>query len=943
MPEHAPSELESMVDAALSRGARRLVLPAEVSAAEWRRLLARSRGALWAQDVLSWDRFKEESVASYQDQRPANRLMRRVFAEEFLRRNREKPFLERMVAPDFAEFSGRYAGALTTLLPALDGLLSASGTAAAENGEALLRDLRRLYRGYREFLRTHGLFEPQWRRRELRAPGQATALLACNLATDYREFAGVLEHTPGLTLLPLPERFPEHTSLRRYPTLAAELQDLFLRLEGHLDAGIAPDEIAVTVGNLPALRDRMLLEARRRDVPVVFRQGRPLSEYSGVALFRLLSDAVAGGFRYEALRDLLLHRAIPWQNRGALRQALLAAGRSGRLWFTPRSEGAPLPRLAWDIRGVVAASGFADLRDRLYAFFGSYLDTAAFPAREERAFQSAMDVLADLVAEEERGLPSLHDPFSFFVTLLSERQYVPRDGETGIPIYPFRVSAAICPEYHYVVNASQSATKVSSAGALQLIPESFHERLGLDPYDVSDAMLKAYAYSGRQVFFSVSERGEKGTQLAAGAFAAAGIAGEAAARGDADPAVGETATGRGDAAGARGDATAGRGDAAGARGDAAGARGDAATARAAAPDTAAAAAEDPYEAERRYLAGDADHPPDRAYRPQVAGLRRILGTLERPAWMDRRSSAFPAVLPAAASIADMTVTAFERYWNCPFGYLMEVVYGAREGEIAPDTGDPRRIGTLYHRVLQELYDQLRREDGVLQPDHLGDYRERGREVARRALAEAPAVLRQTAEPSFLLLLDQITAWVLQTDLETYPRYEIFALEEEFCHTLQLEEGALRLRGTLDRVFRNPETGAVVIIDYKRRAIPEKRRLRGELGAVPATQPGGIDADTELSLQMPAYVYLLEQNGHPVEAAVYYSLEEAKRSHVYGPAAVKPYLNREELDLVLSRIDERLRALPGRARAGDYRVPAETQGCASCRLRGVCRTRFAVES
>jgi CRISPR/Cas system-associated exonuclease Cas4 (RecB family) len=112
---------------------------------------------------------------------------------------------------------------------------------------------------------------------------------------------------------------------------------------------------------------------------------------------------------------------------------------------------------------------------------------------------------------------------------------------------------------------------------------------------------------------------------------------------------------------------------------------------------------------------------------------------------------------------------------------------------------------------------------------------------------------------------------------------------------------------------------------------------------PADIPGTVDSDVEVSLQMAGYVYLLERNGYTVESAAYYGLENASVKYVFGGPPKGAYLSREEMDVLVARVEERLCAMPERFRQGDFRSPSPDWGCTSCWMRGVCRHRFSVGS
>ena len=139
----------------------RIVLPTEVAADSWRRWLVgqTAMGVIRSDRVMSWDRFKA-SLLPQSGRRAVNMILRRLFAQQLLERNRREPLLQRLVPPKFREYPTIYEAMVATAVRRLDWLRRPRNMLRLR--PAWRGDVERLYEEYNGWLQRYGLFEPDW-------------------------------------------------------------------------------------------------------------------------------------------------------------------------------------------------------------------------------------------------------------------------------------------------------------------------------------------------------------------------------------------------------------------------------------------------------------------------------------------------------------------------------------------------------------------------------------------------------------------------------------------------------------------------------------------------------------------------------------------------------------------------------------------------------------
>ncbi len=868
------------------------VFPSEVTTVFWRRraLAIGTRRSIRERRFLSWDRFKEGAFKLTRAERPANAIERSFFAAGLLEENASGSALFRaLIHPSHARNSSAFLKSIVSILPQLERCREAIRASGGALRPDIRGDLDLLHERYEAFLSANGLFEPSDAGIDLSRLEGTYYLFFPEVIEDYRDFQAQLR-SPRLIAVPI-EPGRSEGSITRFANVVQEERFLAAELADLLDSGVEPSEIAVTVADLDARRERLRIELEARGIPVDIRQGRPLSEYPAGRLFSALAACETDGFSLEALKRLLLDRALPWRDRDAASGlvrfgiefhcdgAYRASDRSVDLWEAnlKRTGGGPLlafySSLRRDVREIVSAPGFAALRARLADFTRRRLDVEGWEPASRRVFQYCLDSLGDFV-EAEEAVAGARPPSAFrlWLSLLGERIYVERSEAAGVPVYPYRVAGGIAPAHHFVVGASQRASRVELP-AFPFLREDQREALGLPDRSFSDAFLALYLQSGASVRMSLSREDLSGPELAPGFFVS-----RRAVR-DSD-------------------------------------------------DSAALKERDPLARELEVWSGG--RAPDRRVLPaQKAAIDHLSWTAWTPRRLDLAAeplrdedlrSALVGRLSDDAGRLAISPTGLEAYRSCPFAFLFSALLGVEERDFEIPHGDARLEGKLLHRCLAGLFELLRSE-----PRDSEGLVERAVEEGFAAWeTDGPLLLPPEWSELKRRAREQLAA-LLRVDTERFPDYRVADIERVF--TIDGPAEGIALDGRVDRVSLGPD-GALVV-DYKRHRHPTLAEIAGSQGESPS------------SFQIPFYVHLLKRSGVEVAKAGYYDLAEGSYAPVFDVSGGRKVVDRDGMEKLLAVLERSVLDMSEALRAGSYLPPDLQAGCAPCSLRSVCRMRYAV--
>ena len=198
----------------------------------------------------------------------------------------------------------------------------------------------------------------------------------------------------------------------------------------------------------------------------------------------------------------------------------------------------------------------------------------------------------------------------------------------------------------------------------------------------------------------------------------------------------------------------------------------------------------------------------------------------------------------------------ESYRTCPFFFYVGSVLGLEPREEPAEGLDARQLGTLYHRILEEVY----QAPSVSDPTDLEQLLEALPEVGAAMLDAAPEEqgFRETAwwTQTRAEILENVRRSLealsaLPGDFVPYQHEAAFGLHGQPPLIVREGDDSFRLRGFIDRVDRAPD-GRVRVIDYKtagpwaytKKAVAEGKKLQLPLYALAARDALGLGDPAE---------------------------------------------------------------------------------------------------
>lgn len=268
--------------------------------------------------------------------------------------------------------------------------------------------------------------------------------------------------------------------------------------------------------------------------------------------------------------------------------------------------------------------------------------------------------------------------------------------------------------------------------------------------------------------------------------------------------------------------------------------------------------------------------------------------------------------PVAETVTRGGTSLFRDQAQCPFRAWAIHRLGLSETREPQSFPDALERGTLIHEALFALYADSERVSG-----------RRIDAAARRAvdrhLRRVPEIYRENELRRLRLLLERFAEFEAER-----PDFSIDGLESKIELTLPGFELSLRI----DRIDRDPETGAKVVVDYKTGAVTANRLLADRLLEPQLPMYALCDADVRATLYARIGSDGVRLNG--------LASEEVE----IGAAGVRK-LSKAAWEELRSHWRSRIEALADEFRRGHAAVtPAFGSVCDRCHLSSFCRVRAA---
>ncbi len=832
------TELEKRIRERYQHSNATFIFPSEVVAASWRACISGGFGkAIWSDRFISWDKFKEIVFSQEQEKEPVNTIVRTLYVLDLLQKNRDGQHLKRIV-PIGASASPGITAFVRRLLPLYKAIELAILPQAHKLDPPLAEDLEYLTEDYQKFLDKNGFFEPS--SLDIVPKDITDREYVCifpEVIEDFDEYENELRRFPGFQTITTEIR--EKVWFHQYTTAVQEIDSVLTRIEELLDNGVPYQNIAVTCAS-PESLEYLLQKADLREVPLTNRQGKSALEYPGGKLFSLISSCRPDDMSFANLRDFLLYQGIPWENTAKHKLLLSECVRShwignyrgddpllsrlGKITLQDADEQEKL-KTAVDylaglfkaVRGIHQAPDFTVLKKRLSAFINTYLRFYSAEKISQLVIEYSL-YFAGKLAEEAEKLRALKitNPFSVWISLLKDSIYVPRDLLSGIPVYPYKVSAGINVDYHFVVSLTQGAVKAVKK-RFPFLHDDQEAALGLEPNNMTDQFLELYALSGKEVTISGSERGFHGTSLVPGYFLK-----------------------------------------------------NASVSKVSSENTEA---KDLYDAEYPLWAGSAGSIMKKTYKRQAEGFRFFQGRGKLSKEDDFTLSPVEDKKAAEALTADrkfvqekkISATQLGLYAKCPFSYFLQYYWGLEERDFTPIIQDHPFIGLLQHAAVQRFFRSFQEgPEKRFRKMDLPQYKEKMRTIVSSLFLEFEEQGKNLPRVPWNILEEQCKKdcmEFLELEAATFPDFR--HVYEEKGAEAPIAGTEYKYSGRMDRVAEGKS--GKIIIDYKKGKISKKQFQYTEKNP---------------AFQAPLYIILGKMENWKIDSVYYYSFKESKYVKIY---------------------------------------------------------------
>lgn len=918
------------------------VFPSGIAADLWARKAGEITGArsVALNRFMAWDRFKETAIlAEAPGKLPVSSVIRKLFAKKLVQKNAAEHFLQTLIPGEYAKNGGVFASSLAALLPVLGYWDRRIQKNKQYKADAEDQDLIRVKTHYAAFLEENGLFEPSWQELTLREKHKKYYIFFPEVMEDYGEYEGLLENHGSFEIIRLRQE-GERPKLRWHSSIRAELRDTVLEIRRLHEAEAVPyEDMAVNIPQLDELAPYVRREFFLYDIPFRMGAGKPLTEYGAGRLFTLIHTCVNSNFSFASLKALLLNIHLPWarpdRNReliefGISHNCVSAYHENGRIkdvWqeaFAISSREELLRQyyetLKKELLALTGAKTFIELRRFYFSFRNSSLDMSRCGPESDNVLARCIEELSGLIRIEEE-YPALipESPFAFYLSLLGETKYVPDQNKEGVNLFPYRVAAAAPFRCHFVLNASQNAASVVYR-PLDFLRQDKRRNIGLEDADVSGFFFSLYrtpsffGEKGRQ-YYSASEEALSGPAIPHSFFVSAGDKGE----------PGEPAEARED---------------------------------------------DPFYREKRWWAeggytAAAEKPalrnlmdfPALLFPVQRKGFQNWFSLLRggRKSRFSLLSAQFPGSWPFLSSLEEkirnsqwssvpegsekegikfrlrVSATGLNDFFTCSLFWFFKRILRVEEYSLEAELMNDRSLGDVYHKILKNLFEEIRRRDTRFLPEHLAEYQSWAKAMTEAAAKEFHPFQGPLAIPLLSAQSRAIArriAKLLETEARYFPRYTVADLEKSIDKACEIDSIPVLLTGRLDRVSVSGDDEPI-IIDYKSNDMPSKNDSL-------AQEKTGIS-----NYQMAMYVKLYEEK-YPVKTggAFFISIKQNDIAAIIGKPLRKQGVSREQFQPTLEALETGIRRFAGAVTKMALSPPRiNWKTCSDCFYKKICRTTY----
>lgn len=889
------------------------VFPLQVQAREWfiRSLDITGKQALPETMFLSWNRFKEKFFESHENKKPISQTIRKIFVRNILSENARSAesgnlLFKKIILPQYAKTSENFTSWLLSILPQLDNLERKLKENNFYSDEA--REFLVLKKYYDQFLEKHYLYEAAWTKKALCVNDESIKIIFPELIEDFYEVRELIDGAKNIELIHLTNFFAIDNAMQaiEFENSRQEINFCISKIEKLLSDGVAANEIAVSVFALDDLQAYIKREAELRGIPIEFRAGEQLGHTQVGQMFQQISELVNAQYSFAALNELFLNPHVPWKHRSLMRKLLqfgmdnacVTSWKEQKAWknvweeaFLLNENSKPVDQIALEnffaefklnIDAITSSKSFTEIKINYAIFKEKFFNPEEITEADDLILSRCIEKLKDLsLLEEEFANELPKNRFDFFVSLLSESNYVYQNTGMSVSVFPEKVMAVSPFAYNFILNVNHKSAEITYRNLL-FLRDDVRKNLDAKDIDVSDLFLQAYAHGGNaKISFSLKT------------FSDYGICHHCLKK------------------------------------------------RILEKDEKEILKVNSFLAEEKYFYNrvDTDKIKFSVYNTQIKGSKNFLENFRNENYFSFLKNNFPKNLHAALynrmekrnyivdKILKISQSQLRVFTECPAKYFFNNVLQVQSITM-PLLIHPLDLGNLSHAILKNLFKTISKKTGVLLKSKRDLYMQFVKEIITEQIEGSKTINRAFEKFLFKKEFSE-TEQLLDYLLDSYEGVSIPVIETS------LEERSEKyfLEGTIDCAFYDERKKSFKLFDFKTNSTPAKKTARVS-----------NDSDLQ-DFQMAMYVFLLERShvDSKVDCAIFWSLNKAEAIDIINEINGRGAFSREDFEPSIENLFKHLDSFcqcMSEYNFSNERVLFET--CAACDYKHICRTTFQVE-
>lgn len=729
--------------------------------------------AILSDRAISFDTFRAMFLQREADLAPSNSLIRSLFVHQVLEQGLP---LTSLMNPLYPEARNRFLSYIASILPSLKQACDEEVLSRLEPD--MQRDLILLYQQYQQFLAGNALFEPRYAEPSLPPDwddSQRYCILFCDTISGSKALYASLGEPSWLCMRPTPAT--DLPVMEVFGNHVMEIRTTLRRIRSLLARDVPAHSIVIGCAESHILLPVLQEEAALYDIPLVIREGRQALQYPSGRFLSGLQEVYDDQFSLESLKSLLLDPGIPYKDQAlhhrflarAVDKSIVHGSLKMKDQFTEMLKDSELRSwyrsLKQSIVDIVTASDIEMLRRKLNHFQDTYFRAEQWRGTEdEDVYSFCLDAIDHIKAAMEKcSLSTYPNIFSYLLSYLQTKLYVPQQHTEGIAVYAWPQAAPLIADHLFVLGLDGEAAATIER-PLAFLPAQIDEEVRRQ-VDTTKATLLCACMGDGSVTLSCHSMRYEGHLLPPSLFLEE----------------------------------------------------DALLYHSQSPNLC----EDPYLAElelynkKREGAASALPSQERFFlqaRKTSLLLRRDDYT--RHPIPKNLVSQFKEVHSGRA-ILELSPTKIDLFDRCPYAFLAHYLYKVTKEEYDVERVDHLMIGNLLHLVYQRFFSEIVDFDPAL----LGRYRDRLAALFDGVLTELYGSEGPTPSIRSWIVASyrESVAAILEQEAKLFSHTRSIRFEQELAY----EMGDLYLHGRIDRIIclDPPDGKRYAVIDYKKGEAP----------------------------------------------------------------------------------------------------------------------------